>query len=260
MSNGQHYDWAKLIRQVGGKIDSRHIQKVRRTGHGPHGPDVAHEPFECPSCGDRFPVPDLCPRCVAVPFDARSGLRLEEHVIVPAHGIGLVTRLRVQLVEAARRRAAAWARRVSTRVRRARPVRLRGVVNVLRPVVPPGGEHEPCGAYLRRREVVEPCGCRDDCPRRTRLLREESAVGLIALHVDDEVVLAGVPRSVHRVGSLRSGFADALLLRDGMEAELVGVLEQRVVDLPRTTGYRETPDDTSLCIVGTVGRPCWVLV
>jgi len=263
VSNGQHYDWAKLMRQVGGKVDSRHIRlRQRKAEHEAHGPDFAHEPFECPSCGDRFPVSNLCPRCVVAPIDTRTGLCREEYVRVPAHGLGLAARLRVALVERATRRRAAAARRVRAAKGPAAPrarLRFRGIVSVLRAVIDPV-TGEPCGAFARSRDVLEPCGCgRPRCARSLSLLRVETAVGLLALRRDDQLVLVGVPRSVQRVAWGHAGRDGDPLVHEGQEIEAVGTLEQRPIELPMTPGYRETPPEKPWCLVGTAADPCWLL-
>lgn len=267
MSNGQHYDWAKLMRQVGGKVDSRHIRLRQRAEreHQTQGPDLAHEPFECPSCGDRFPVWNPCPRCVLTPIDTRTGLCREEYVRVPAHGLGLAARLRVALVERAARRKAAAARRVRAPKGAPAPaprarLRFRGIASVLRAVIDPA-TGEPCGAFARFRDVLEPCGCgRPGCARSISLLRVETAVGLLALRRDDQLVLVGVPRSVQRVAWGHAGREGDPLVYEGQEIEAVGTLEQRAIELPMTPGYRETPPEMPWCLVGTAADPCWLLV
>jgi len=85
-------------------------------------------------------------------------------------------------------------------------------------------------------------------------------VGLLAIRLGDEMVLAGVPRSVQRVGWAQAGKTGDAIVRDGQDVEVVGVLERRVVEVPRTTSYREAPAETSVCLVGTVSSACWVLV
>lgn len=260
MSNGQHYDWKKLMQQVGGKVESRLLRHLRQRKGDADRP-ASDDPFECESCGERYPVSDRCVRCGLPTIHRATGRRIESWIVTPAHSLRLVERSRTALRDtrrdAKRARALAGARK---KLRRGRRVRFKGIVSVIRGVVEPTTSKE-VGAYLVRRRVKEPCGHGEECKRENVEEIEESAIGLLAVHAGDVVILVGLPRSVQRVWRRRRSSAAAIVVRDGQEIEVVGLLDECTIELPGATSYRDGPEEQPprLCLVGTFSAPCLVL-
>jgi hypothetical protein len=66
---------------------------------------------------------------------------------------------------------------------------------------------------------------------------------------------------VQRIWRRRRGADLPIVVREGQEIEVVGFLDERVIEVPGSTGYRDGPEQIPPrpCLVGTFATPCLLL-